>query len=200
MDSSTYKYTYHCWHSNLSRTKARIHPIHTSLIHISQSNDITPITSSTGLSMSYVHCQHTSADTASCRCPVWEAPEDNHDQPAKLCDTCGHRAEWHQVDSAEEGEEENCKSSWPNGQPCTCPTWVPFEDPTKNSGCALCGHKKGWHRPTIVSNHLLYPQNQLLVVDANLILAFFLFFRPGLLQPRELLPKCNPTLPLRQKS
>ncbi|KNZ58658.1 hypothetical protein VP01_1884g3 [Puccinia sorghi] len=99
--------------------------------------------------MSYVHCQHTSADTASCRCPVWEAPEDNHDQPAKLCDTCGHRAEWHQVDSAEEGEEENCKSSWPNGQPCTCPTWVPFEDPTKNSGCALCGHKKGWHRPTI---------------------------------------------------
>ncbi|PLW14289.1 hypothetical protein PCANC_00045 [Puccinia coronata f. sp. avenae] len=99
---------------------------------------------------SYVHCQHTSADTAPCRCPVWEAPEDES-LPGKPCDTCDHRAEWHlpQADASRSGEAGNCKSSWPNGQPCTCPTWVASEDPKTTPGCALCGHKKGWHRPTI---------------------------------------------------
>ncbi|KNF03813.1 hypothetical protein PSTG_02907 [Puccinia striiformis f. sp. tritici PST-78] len=102
--------------------------------------------------MSYVHCQHTSADTAPCRCPVWEAPEGDAEQAVKSCDTCGHRAEWHypQMEPTEsEAEIDRCKSSWPNGQPCTCPTWVAPEDATQGTGCALCGHKKGWHRPTI---------------------------------------------------
>ncbi|EFP81111.2 hypothetical protein PGT21_010366 [Puccinia graminis f. sp. tritici] len=103
--------------------------------------------------MSYVHCQHTSADTPPCRCPVWEAPGDE-EPTIKSCDTCGHRSEWHlplveSTDNEGDNEMERCKSSWPNGQPCTCPTWIAPEDPSQNPGCALCGHKKGWHRPTI---------------------------------------------------
>ncbi|WAQ89483.1 hypothetical protein PtA15_11A172 [Puccinia triticina] len=101
--------------------------------------------------MSYVHCQHTSADTPPCRCPVWEPSADDESASKLACDTCGHREEWHfpLVENEEDSEIERCKSSWPNGQPCTCPTWVASEEPAKNPGCALCGHKKGWHRPTI---------------------------------------------------
>ncbi|MBW0481639.1 hypothetical protein O181_021354 [Austropuccinia psidii MF-1] len=105
--------------------------------------------------MAYIHCQHSSANDAPCQCPVFE--ESGYvDGKAHACDTCGHRPEWHlpqvkQPGNLPDPEMEHCKANSLPGQQCSCPLWVSNDDPAQQNHCALCGHKKGWHRPKIVS-------------------------------------------------
>lgn len=96
--------------------------------------------------MSFLHCRHASiGDPQPCRCPVWEDPESE----GGICDTCDHRAEWHLTPiegSLENRPLERCKADLLPGQPCPCPIWVDNDKSDNKSQCALCGHKKGWHR------------------------------------------------------
>ncbi|KAH9818692.1 hypothetical protein DFH28DRAFT_88924 [Melampsora americana] len=100
--------------------------------------------------MSFLHCRHASiGDPQPCRCPVWEDPESD----SGPCDTCDHRAEWHLTPIEGSSEEnrllERCKADLLPGQPCPCPIWVDNDKPDNKGQCALCGHKKGWHRTKV---------------------------------------------------
>ncbi|KAI8452061.1 hypothetical protein BY996DRAFT_6415831 [Phakopsora pachyrhizi] len=103
--------------------------------------------------MPLFHCRHTSEqDPNPCQCPIWE--EDNDTSSSTLCDTCGHRAEWHlapvdlNMELLKPGLE-RCKASLNSSQPCTCPIWIPADTSLNGSGCLLCGHKKGWHHSKV---------------------------------------------------
>ncbi|EGG02063.1 uncharacterized protein MELLADRAFT_72843 [Melampsora larici-populina 98AG31] len=100
--------------------------------------------------MFFLHCRHASIeDPQPCRCPIWEDPESD----GGPCDTCDHRAEWHLTPiegSLEENRPlERCKADLLPGQPCPCPIWVDNDKSDNKAQCALCGHKKGWHRTKV---------------------------------------------------
>jgi len=98
----------------------------------------------------------------SCPCPEWEADDvDLGAEPrpslTAQCDTCEHALGFHLTkftfeaqevrDRKARGEEalEHCKML-AAGEECACALY----EPGTGNDCAVCGHKKGWHKAKLV--------------------------------------------------
>ena len=103
------------------------------------------------------HCRYD------CPCPEWEAdalalgPDQQRAMMTQECDTCEHALGFHLSklvydtqevrDRKARGEEslEHCKML-NGGEECPCAVY----EQGQGNDCAVCGHKKGWHKAKLV--------------------------------------------------